>query len=92
MATEAHVGIKLVDLHVVDTSIHAINPLQHQRNPLQLLMPWSAFENLTLDNSQVATLNGQHEAVVEDQVVHRFYAHEGLLGFAGRGRAALVED
>ena len=92
MASEAHEGVKLVDLHVIDATIYAVDPFEHKRDTLKLLMPWRAFENFALNNGQVASLNGQHKTVVEDKIVHRLDSDKGLLSFSGRGRPALVKD
>ena len=92
MASEAHESIELVDLHVIDAPIHAVNPFEHKRDTLKLLMPWRAFKNFALDNGQVASLNGQNKTVVEDKIVHRLDSDKGLLSFSGRGRPALVKD
>ena len=92
MASEAHESIELVDLHVIDAPIHAVNPFEHKRDTLKLLMPWRTFENFALDNGQVASLNGQHKAVVEDKIVHGLDSDQRLLSFSGRRGPALVHD
>jgi len=64
VASEAHERVELVDFHVVDAPIHAVNSLQNERHSLQLRHSRRALEDFSLDYGQVSSFNCQDKRMV----------------------------
>ena len=64
MASKPHESVELVNFHIVDASVNTVDTFENQRQALQLWMSGRAFEDFALDDCQVSSLDGEHQAVV----------------------------
>ena len=61
MAPKAHESVKLVDFHIINATINAVNAFQNKRNAKELRDSRRALEDFPLDDCKVSSLNGKHE-------------------------------
>ena len=50
MAPKTHESVEFVHFHVIDAPVHAVDPLKHQWDSLELWMPRGALEHFALDD------------------------------------------
>lgn len=80
MASEPHKSVKLINFHVVNPSINAVDSFEHKGNSMQVLLCRRTLEHFSLYDRQVTSLDRKHQRVVNYDVLDMLNVDKLLLG------------